>query len=145
MFLVGWMSMLAHADAIGPDAEGCPTGARGTANHNGSFCIPEPTCDAGCDADRSCERTSLCILEEERPCGGMTTPGTECTYTHVEVTDTCSADGACAVGECVVADRCVEPSFGPRCATGVGPAGAFSLAMLLPLLARRRKALAGCG
>lgn len=139
MNLLVLLASISFADVVGPDATGCPRGSYGTSNHGGSFCTPSAECSAGetCNDGESCQTVSLCILEEERPCGGMVTEKEKCTYTHREVFGRCSDQSDCDQGTCVTADRCVSASA-CGCAHG-GPASALLLLGLLPLWARRRE------
>jgi len=134
------LGAVAHADAVGPPAEGCPAGARGTSDHGGQYCTTEPVCEDTCDDDRQCSSTSLCVLEEERTCGGNSSSNDDCTYTYIEVTGTCSGGGSCDVGTCVVADRCVEPKLGLGCTTTGAPSALVAgLGVLLLLGAGRSR------
>lgn len=137
--LLGTLS--AHADAVPPPPEDCPAGAEGQTNHNGPYCTPT-TCDGTCQEGRTCRSAGLCVTSEERPCGGMTTPGETCTYTHVEALATCDEQSDCtAGGECVIEDRCVA-SGGCGCSTGASPAAALVLGVLPLALASRRRSRA---
>ena len=128
---------LALADVVGPDPTNCPPGSRGTSNHSGPYCVPA-TCDNGCPDGESCTSTRLCILEEERPCGGMVDPGEPCTYTHIEATGACDDQSDCTgSATCVTADRCTAPSL-CGCST-LGPPSLVLLLGLLPLALRRRR------
>lgn len=134
---------LAHADVVGPDATGCPYGSVGTSNHGGPYCVPQPECggtaDDACNNGTECNEVELCVLVEERPCGGMTTPGEECTYTHREAFEP-GANESCGTDEGAFsrASRCVEPK---GCTTApMGALGASGALLLgLALLARRRR------
>ena len=138
-FTLVWFGA-AYADVVGPDAKSCPPGSVGSSNHGGPFCVPAECAD-GCRDGARCESTSLCVLEEERACGGMTTPTDPCTYTHIEAFDECQTDADCAQGTCVTADRCVEEGgLGIGCSnSSTAPSLAFGLAAVgLGLLGRRR-------
>lgn len=134
--LLFWLSAGSYADVVGPDATGCPRGSVGTSNHGGAFCTPRPECTDECQDGERCASVGLCILEEERPCGGMTDPSKPCTYTHVEALGSCSEQGDCATGTCVVADRCMAAGCGGCDASGA--VGAWVFWALLPLGLRRR-------
>lgn len=142
MLLVVLGSLSARADAVPPPPEDCPPGALGQTGHDGPYCTPS-TCDGTCEEGRTCRSIGLCVVTEERPCGGMTTPGETCTYQHVEALGTCNDQADCTTGgECQIADRCVESGCG--CATGASPVAAVLLGGLLPLaVARRRRRTAG--
>lgn len=138
-------ALTARADVVGPEPEDCPAGSIGTSNHSGAYCTPRLCADSPCD-DGVCETTGLCVLEEERQCGGMTTPGSPCTYTHREVFGTCEGDGDCSEGSCVIDEYCVDPSSKDSeicgCASTGGPTAVLLLG-LLPLALRRRRPARG--
>lgn len=132
-----WWMAAAWADVV-TIAEDCPQGAEGAGNHSGPYCTPAPSCAAGeaCGAGLECRSTGLCVFEETRACGGMTTPGSSCTYLHVEATAACETDADCDVGSCVVEERCSEPagilggSSSEGCGCGTGAAAPAALAGL---------------
>ncbi|MCA9489448.1 MAG: hypothetical protein KC621_05980 [Myxococcales bacterium] len=130
-------TLSAHADAVPPPPEDCPAGAQGQTGHDGPFCTPT-TCDGTCEEGHTCRSAGLCVTSEERPCGGMTTPGETCTYERVEAHATCRDSSDCTLGECVIADRCVEDS-GCGCATGASPAAVVLLGLLPLAIATRRR------
>lgn len=141
--LVLWFAATSLADVVGPDATGCPRGSVGTSNHGGAYCTPAPECSAECQAGERCESVGLCVLEEERSCGGMIDPKYPCTYTHREALRTCRDQSDCATGTCEIAERCVAAGCG-GCASPMGGAG-WLLVGLVPLLARRRRSSRGMG
>ena len=157
-----FLSVPAYADVVGPEPEDCPSGSIGTASHAGEWCMPWLCAERACELGTTCENTGLCVLEEERACGGDTS-GTPCTYTHREVFGPCETTDDCASGTCVTAEYCVEPappgndtsggdtsggdtasggtsdgSKGCSCSTGAGASMVFLLG-LLPLLGARRR------
>lgn len=132
------LSMRAHADAISPPPEDCPSGSIGTASHVGQWCTPHLCAEQPC-GDRTCETTGLCVLEEERDCGGQT--GSPCTFTYREAFGPCELDTDCTEGTCVTDDYCVEPAkadTGCGCSSAGGASMVFLLG-LLPLAGARRR------
>ncbi len=145
-FLLSICMSTAHADAVEGPPEDCPDGQVGTTDHIGPRCVPLECTDGTCD-EGPCTHAGMCVVEEERQCGGMTTPGSPCTFTFVEAFDLCDNDDDCSQGTCVVADYCLDTSSKSQgggacggCTTGAA-ASAVWIAGMLPLLfglARRR-------
>lgn len=137
--MLAFLMLPALADVVGPNPTDCPPGSIGTANHNGPYCTPS-TCENGCADGQECRTVGLCILEEERNCGGMQDPENPCTYTHVEATAACEGPTDCGGDTtCVMAERCVETAGTCGCDTASGPAAAMVLLGLVPLALRRRR------
>jgi MYXO-CTERM domain-containing protein len=155
VILAALLSLPAHADVVNPPPEDCPSGAVGTAGHGGEWCTPDPCVDGQCALGTTCETTGLCVLEEERPCGGQSS-GTPCTFVYREAFGPCDDDGACDEGTCVTDEYCVDEAgedtadgdtdtptspdegSGCSCSTGAGASMVFLLG-LLPLLWIRRQ------
>jgi uncharacterized protein (TIGR03382 family) len=144
MLIVMWMALAAHADVVDTPPE-CPSGAIGRTGHTGTWCAPQFCAESPCGDDRECENTGMCVFEEERPCGGMTTPSEPCTFLYQEHFGPCETDEDCSEGSCVVADYCVEPESskvggggedGCGCSSSSGAPVVFLLG-LLPLAALR--------
>jgi hypothetical protein len=134
--------MRAHADAVGPLPEDCPSGSIGASSHAGNWCTPWLCEERDCELGTTCENTGLCVLEEERECGGQTS-GEPCTFTYREAFGPCETDDDCDQGRCVTDDYCVEPTPPDEasscgCSTGAGASMVFLLG-LLPLLGARRQ------
>ena len=133
---------VAMADVVGPGPTDCPAGSSPDAYHGGPFCAPQTCTDSVCPGGDSCEPAGLCVLVEERECGGLTDPENPCTFTHTEALGVCETSDDCA-GDipCVVENRCVPPQGAAGCgcsANTVLPAAVFGLG-LLPLIGRRRR------
>lgn len=132
---------VAMADVVGPEPEDCPAGSVGAANHSGGFCRPAP---CGCTEGDACEPVPLCVLQEERPCGGMQDPEVPCTYIHVEAFGPCVRDLDCRTGRCITDDWCEEPAppddTRAGCASSpILPSMAFAFASLGLVLLRPRR------
>ncbi|MCA9490467.1 MAG: hypothetical protein KC621_11105 [Myxococcales bacterium] len=145
---------IARADVVRPPTEPCTPGSRVSHSHSGSFCTPA-SCD-GCEGE--CRPVGLCVVEEDRPCGGRRAHrDPDCQFHAVIAKGACETDADCAAGSCVVADRCVQgappraiPQPEPEAPTGTSPQGSFLCSTstaapalvfalgLLPLYRRRR-------
>ncbi|MCB9689837.1 MAG: hypothetical protein H6738_23375 [Alphaproteobacteria bacterium] len=156
MLLFLLVAPIARADVVRPPPEPCVPGSRVSHSHSGSFCTPA-SCD-GCEGE--CRPVGLCVVEEDRRCGGRSSHrDPECRFHAVIAKGACETDADCATGACVVADRCVpgappatppEPAAEPEAPTGPSPKGSFLCSTstaapalvfvlgLLPLYRRRR-------
>ena len=135
------------ADAVMPPPERCPRGASGSTSHEGQWCAPT-TCtdDSNCWEGRCTEDIGLCVTSEQIRCGGRGSFDPNCMVTKTVAHGSCKTDSDCALGTCIVADRCtlswnpLRGFDGCSCsAAEAEPAGLAALALgLLALLLRRR-------
>jgi hypothetical protein len=138
MIAMSLVISLARAD-VASEPESCPIGAEPVTAH-APYCTPG-TCEGGCDAGDTCRSAGLCVIDEQRQCGGNASG--DCTYQHVEALSACSSQADCAAGTCVVADRCAPEVLAPGaagcgCTSGWSAATGFMLLALLPWVTRKR-------
>lgn len=139
----------AHADAVGPPPEDCPSGSHGESCHGGEFCSPS-TCagDPDCDPGWTCAELDLCVARIDCA-SGWTPPGEH--YWHDTVHGACpDGPGDCSTGTCRAVRVCMSDDgetlsgrHGCGCRTAAtsrpGRAAALAfLAMATLVLIRRR-------
>jgi hypothetical protein len=128
----------AHADVVDMPPEDCPPGSMGQTGHSGTWC--EAT---ACDGDGACEEGTcreygLCVVVEERECGGQQPDTAEpCTFTVHEALGPCDEPSDCDRGTCEVVDRCVRGgAFGAGgCGCAQVPSGRVAFGVGLVALA----------
>lgn len=133
----------ALADAVPGPPENCPRGAAGSTSHEGTWCAPT-TCtdDSSCWEGTCTEDLGLCVTSQQIPCGGRGGWDPNCTVTQTVAHNTCKTDKDCALGTCLVEDRCTRPwnplrgrDLSCGCsAADLGAAGLAGTSLLLGLL-----------
>ena len=138
MLVWWWFGALALADIVPDLPANCPAGSVGTTNHTGAYCTPDECEVDACGTGQACESTGLCVIREERPCGGLQDPNQPCTFSYVEAVSPCETQADCSNGaQCENEPVCIAPRA-CGCSSSMGFPAVMFLVGLLPFAWRRR-------